>query len=41
MRKTILTCVLLVLASAAVGGCRVGGEVDPDGDVSYNGVLPR
>ena len=41
MKKLVIACVALVLASAAIGGCRVGGEIDTDGDVSYPGGLAR
>jgi hypothetical protein len=41
MRKLIFACLAIMLASAALSGCKVEGEVDPDGNVSYNGVLPR
>ena len=41
MRKLLMTCFALALGSAALVGCRVEGEVDPDGDVSSNVVLPR
>ena len=38
-RRAVLT--LACLASAALAGCRAEAEVDPDGKVSYNRVLPR
>ena len=41
MRKLILASLALVLVSAVLGGCKVGGEVDPDGNVSYNGAAAR
>jgi hypothetical protein len=41
MRKLLLTCVALTFASLALAGCRMSGEIDPDGDVSSNVVLPR
>ena len=41
MKKLMLTCLVLALTSALLGGCRVGGEIDPDGSVSYNGASPR
>ena len=42
MKKLLLACLVMALTSAAfVGGCRVGGEIDPDGDVSYNGGVAR
>lgn len=41
MRKLVLACLALALASAALSGCRASAEVDPDGEVSYNRVVPR
>ena len=41
MKKLALACLALVFASALIGGCRAGGEVDLDGDVSYTGVMPK
>ena len=41
MRKLLMTCLAIAFASAALVGCKVEGEVDPDGDVSSNVVLPR
>jgi hypothetical protein len=41
MRKLLMTCLALALGSAALVGCRVEGEIDPDGDVSSNVALPR
>jgi hypothetical protein len=41
MRKLFLACLALALTSAFVGGCKVEGEVDPDGHVSSNVALPQ
>jgi hypothetical protein len=39
MRKLIFTCLALLLASPALSGCKVEGEIDPDGKVTYNSVM--
>ena len=41
MRKLIWASFALVFASAVLVGCRAEAEVDPDGEVSYNGVVAR
>lgn len=41
MRKILLACFSIALLSAALTGCRASGEIDPDGNVSHQGVLPR
>ena len=41
MKKAYLACLTLVLALTAFAGCRAEAEIDPDGKVSYNQVLPR
>jgi hypothetical protein len=41
MRKLLLVCFTLALASAALAGCRAEGEIDPAGGVSYNGPAAR
>ena len=41
MRKLILTCAMLAMASAALVGCRAEGEVDPDGRVASPVRLAR
>ena len=41
MKKLLLVCCAAMLSCAALAGCRAEAEVDPDGKVSYNRVLPR
>ena len=41
MNKTLATVIALALALAFVTGCRVEGEVDPDGSVSSAGLVAR
>lgn len=39
MKKLMLSVVALALAATMLTGCRVGGEIDPDGAASV--VAPR
>jgi hypothetical protein len=43
MKRFAFASLALVFAAVVVvrGGCRVGGEIDPDGDVSYIGGLAK
>ena len=41
MRKMIVSCFALALLGALIGGCKVEGEVDPDGHVTSNVALPQ
>lgn len=41
MRKPILFCCALVMACVCVIGCKVKGEVEPDGHVSSGVALPQ
>jgi hypothetical protein len=41
MKKMIFACLALMFAASVMAGCKASGEVDPDGDVSYIGAVPR
>ena len=41
MKKLLLACFALAIASSALVGCRAEAEVDPDGKVSSYHPMPR
>ena len=39
--RTLMVLLALAMFTTALVGCKAEGEVDPDGDVSYIGAVPR